>query len=518
MRIQPRVQQRHRDRRPPQFVPWRRRGRRGLRRRARAEHHRGPEHHRAAEMHVVGRHTQFRRQFGGQFHAVPPNVRPQRQPDQVAVRRRHDAVQPGPEPFARPRRRIPAVPRVRLRAPATRPARPGRAAPVRATAAADGPPVRPGSSACRPHPPCDHGAASTRCPPWPAPEITRSGGGRRWWTVDGHSVAVAAPDGRVHPSFGWITALTGANDARGARYDGGMVGRPNRWRRRVVMVDGTDTGVRPGIGSRLRRLTVQLLLTAGLAAIAWLLGSLVLGPGTASAAEPPTPTSPTWSASSSSARGDLLGTLAGSLTNTVTGLLGSNDVTQHAVHGRRQRHDDRDHHRHHHDDHGDEPDRRGHGNDRSGDVDRHPRTVHTGHSGGRARRCRPHANGCGTPGHDGPRRETGRAARDPPPGPGGTPARTVAAPVIAPKRPAAVRTDQHPHAPLPVPAPQPPSPALPATSVTVRPRLRQPRQDRRSPCTAPARSRTAPAASAGWSADPATATARSQALPTTSPD
>jgi hypothetical protein len=82
----------------------------------------------------------------------------------------------------------------------------------------------------------------------------------------------------------------------------------------TVMVGVAGSGVSPGIGGRLRRLFVRLLVGFGLAGLVWLLTAAV-HTATASAAE--TPTAP----STSSSGGDLLGSLVGSLTGTVTNTL-----------------------------------------------------------------------------------------------------------------------------------------------------------------------------------------------------
>jgi hypothetical protein len=99
---------------------------------------------------------------------------------------------------------------------------------------------------------------------------------------------------------------------------------------KTVVVDVTDTGVRPGIGRRLcrsaRGLVLRLSVAIGIAGIAWLLGT-VLSAGTASAAEAPPPASDT-----SSGLLGVVGSITGSLTDTVTGLTDTvTDVTDTAT-------------------------------------------------------------------------------------------------------------------------------------------------------------------------------------------
>jgi hypothetical protein len=90
-----------------------------------------------------------------------------------------------------------------------------------------------------------------------------------------------------------------------------------------LVVDVTGTGDRPGIGWRLRRLTVRLMIGAGLATLAWLL-SAALDASTASAGEPTS--APANGQTSGVVLGTVLGDTTTGLTNTlatVTGGVGS---------------------------------------------------------------------------------------------------------------------------------------------------------------------------------------------------
>lgn len=88
-----------------------------------------------------------------------------------------------------------------------------------------------------------------------------------------------------------------------------------------MVVEVTESGALPGVGSRLRRITVRLLLGAGLAVIAWLCTS-TLHAGTAAAA---VPTSANTSASSGQSSNGLLDVVAGSVSDvlgdTTTGVV-----------------------------------------------------------------------------------------------------------------------------------------------------------------------------------------------------
>lgn len=119
--------------------------------------------------------------------------------------------------------------------------------------------------------------------------------------------------------YGWIRLWTGENGTRGARHT--TIGSVNASGGSVtVVVDVTGSGNEPGIGWRLRTVAVRILVGAGLAAVAWLLGA-ALGAGTASAAEPSLPATGSPHASSHASNG-LLGRVVGTVTGTVTGAVG----------------------------------------------------------------------------------------------------------------------------------------------------------------------------------------------------
>lgn len=249
---------------------------------------------------------------------------------------------------------------------------------------------------------------------------------------------------------------------------------------------GEVTGT--SIGCRLRRIAVRLLLGAGLAGAAFLCCAL-LGAGTASAAQ--TPTTPT---TGHSGHG-LLGTLVGSVTTTLDGTLTVLDTTATTVV---------------------EPP------PAAGPVTtpqppappvatkplpakkttaKHSITAVTARPATAPTRTKPAVSS---------RHAVTHAAT-------ATVRKAAPAARPVPAQPRSAGAGHHRPAPLPTPAPQYPSPAVPASSVSAG-------HDgamtaRHLVATAPSHSDLRSATGAGgWSADPAALAARSQGLPTTSPD
>jgi hypothetical protein len=268
-----------------------------------------------------------------------------------------------------------------------------------------------------------------------------------------------------------------------------------------VVVDAADTGTAPA-GFRLRRLAVRLVLAAGLAGIALILGA-ALNAGTASADELP-------ATANDNSSGGLLGTLVGSVTDTVTGVVSTSvsatlsttlDVVDTTVHsigtvvG---------------------------GTPNPAPADTAPDNTTTPAATPVTTRrssvpvtTKPVAH---TAHHEQAVVSTRTVRRHPV---GTRHAATVAAPravrAAHPATPAAHIAGPGRHRPVPLPAPQEPNPAMPVSSCGAG---HSPTGPIRSAfAVVPSHSdRTALAAADGWSADPAVLAARSQGLPTTSPD
>lgn len=275
------------------------------------------------------------------------------------------------------------------------------------------------------------------------------------------------------------------------------------------MVGVAGTGVLPGIGGRLRRLVVRLVLGFGLAALVWLV-TAIAHTATASAAESPTATSPTAASPSTgvSAGDGLLGNLVGSLTTTVTGTLdtvtGSNvgttldtvvgDVTSTATHVVSTTTSTVT-------------------STVTGTVGAVTSTTHVATPVATAKPVAAKPVTRAVPPPAAPvRRSVAVVVHT---------AKTVAAPNVSPRRATGPAVGVRPHRPvappLPAPAPQQPSPAVPASSVT--PGHSGAGQLRHAVAAVPAGTEHGvPAGAAGWSAEPAALAARVQALPTTSPD